>query len=617
MAENVVFIEIIGRDMMSPLIDSILNKMTGVGDMAGNFWGALGAEVFVRGIDLAIARVNALTDALGEAASIETQQIASASDIATNLGISMEQSRSIVNDTAKEIARVAAALPGETQGYNEIFNAISGAVSDQIKYPEEFQRTSLELTKRIGALAAIRGQPTSDAGSQAMRLLAGTVGYGEARASFDFLQKNPMLQKAIERQAAALGTSVDQWKTMAADMRLEIFQKALSEAAPDQLFEAFSGTAEDYIQGLKTRFFDPSIGIFGMMREVSSRGNRTVLDAAKGSLGAFSALLDSLGELEWALDPLAGLIDFFDGVTRFLSGAQQWISSGSLPSGGIDLGAISGQAVLAASDAFWSFIQSAVNRVGEVFQSINWSGIGDILAELAIAFGIVLGRVPGELATIIDSIDWVAVGTAFGYTMMWLLTRAAEFIWEFAPRFVVGVVNLFVELVWAFGELVLGAITGTIGYIVTKTLEPIGEFFQPIADRFAGVRSFVENAINTVRSFFDGALSSVARLVERLRQFAVNTIGRIPGFGRVFDSAGPSTAPPDTSKAFELPNTTTPAINALPLATPATPGTNNSSTFAPQVNVPVQAGGDPAAIGEAVVSRLNAMYRQYTEGTLA
>ncbi len=602
---------------MSPVIDSLLDRMSGVGAVASDFWGVLGAEVFIRGIDLAIDRVRALTSALNDAAAIETQQIAAASDIATNLGISMEQSRAIVNDTAKQIAAVAAALPGETQGYNEIFNAISGTVADRIKDPEEFQRVAIDLTKRIGALAAIRGQSTADAGSQAMRLLAGTVGYGEARASFDFLQKNPMLQRAIEAQAAQLGTSVDQRKKMSADVRMEIFTKALEQASPDQLFDAFKGTAEDYIQTLRTRFFDPTIGIFGVMREVSSRGNRTVLDAAKGSLGAFSELLDSLAALDWAFDPLAGLIDLFDGLTRFMDGISGALAGIGGTGGFPALGSITGASIIAFGEGIRDTLITGIQRFGAVFNSINWGNVASVFSGIVVGLAKMAGSIPHYLTRVVEAVDWVAVGDALGQFAVYAFVNIGAWLWEYVPRFVTGLIRLALTLLGAAATLAFGGLRGVLRQAFTQIADDFLSVIKLVLSPFEAIRSGIESVARRLGDFFSNILSTFSNIGNGIRSFGANTIGRIPGLGGAFRDPAATDGSGNSTTVAPVPSPASP-VTAQPVPMAATPNSQTRvNTFAPTVNVPVSGSADPGEIATAVMDRINSLYRQHTEAQLA
>lgn len=216
------------------------------GSIGAALFGTLGSAAIAGGIAaigaaLAVAAGSALylTNALGSAARAQTMMIASASDVAVNMGISQKDGQDLYQRIEAQLARDAAALPGNTQDYGAVFNGIAPSISRVLAGDESaFERVSADIAKRTGVLATVRGADPTMAGSAINRAISGTSGLGELR-QIDIFQKSGAFQLAIEDGLAAMGATADQWKELTGEQRLKIIQDALKRATPDAMLAEF------------------------------------------------------------------------------------------------------------------------------------------------------------------------------------------------------------------------------------------------------------------------------------------------------------------------------------------------------------------------------------------
>jgi hypothetical protein len=303
---NVIQVGIMVNDALTPTLSQYDDHIESL-DQATGSW----LDQFIMGVpSMALDGFRNMVDYLKtgfqEAAAIQTSMIAASSDLATNLKIPIDA-----------ISELAAALPGETAGYADIYRSISGTLSKQFS-GAEFKQQSEEFTKRIGLLAAIRGADAATAGNASNRFLAGTMGFGEAIVQ-DIFQRNPALYTALLDQLNTMKVDPEDWKKVQQSVRTKIFSAALAKAAPDALIAEFEGTFQGTIETIKTQVFDPIKGLFGLLRRIDNLGNRTALDAANGVLQALNSLKDSFVTIAQSLgvnlDPVYYLINVLDVIT--------------------------------------------------------------------------------------------------------------------------------------------------------------------------------------------------------------------------------------------------------------------------------------------------------------
>lgn len=429
-------LDMVARDLVSPVIANIRNGLGGLRREAdgtksifNSFFEGVGVGVGFRAIDLAISKVGDLKNALLDAAQLQTSAIATSSDIARNLAVPMIQAKEVLRSTQEQLADIAAALPGETRNYQPILESISPTIANLNKgNVEGYQQQVLDITKRAGVLAAIRpGISPEMAGSALSRGLSGTMGLGELFSN-DLFQKNPELMNSMRAKLKAIGKEADDWKTLSDQTRVKIIQESLALVTPDSLLKEFEGTPDAILQGWKTNLFDPLKGLFGMMRRLASKENRSVLDAFQGSLQGLDATFKELSRFTGGVDPLTMVIDFFDWVADKANAVALFLQGGSK----LDVGSLY-RGLVQFTQWFPKWLANSLSKVD------------------GIAVGRMVGSLLSGLAGLFSSIDWSS----------WL-----RVLYEVIRLLVSGLTGIFLEMLRSLGEQVVGVWNGFVDGVV-------------------------------------------------------------------------------------------------------------------------------------------------------
>ncbi|MFN6527272.1 hypothetical protein [Nostoc sp. ChiSLP03a] len=97
------------------------------GILSSSLFGNLGANAFSAGLGLVASGIQNSIGSIGQAAKTQTLGLAQAGDLSSQLGVNFARAKGLVQETRIEIAKMAAALPGETSDYNAISSQISAS----------------------------------------------------------------------------------------------------------------------------------------------------------------------------------------------------------------------------------------------------------------------------------------------------------------------------------------------------------------------------------------------------------------------------------------------------------------------------------------------------------
>lgn len=566
-------------------------KSISFGQLAGaSFLGNIGASIASGLFDKSLAAVGKIKDALLEAASIETTTIAASSDVGKYLGMDIKGARSLMEDTSGKIAEVAAALPGVTKGYSEIFNSISGTIAEQSGGDKDkFQSTSLDITKRAGVLGAIRNVDMSQAGSTLNRGIAGTMGLGELFLN-DLFQKNPELMKAMRTGIKAIGKTEKDWKNLTTETRLGIVQNALKFATPDTLIKEFEGTTEAILQGMQTNLFDPIKGAFGMLRRVKSLGNRNALDGFNGFLKSWSRVSEAFGKILKAnginTDPVVMIVKVFDFLTDigntvalFLQGNKGVKVGGILKDLTTWFSTLSPKGI---ASGFNEVRRNLMARFNDAIASVDWGQVGAFLA-------VVTGKG-------IAALGYIITDPGFWYEISRFLGSAA-----------LASVTL---LIGAFDQTVKGLVS-IVTTEINLIIDAVKSLFGMVLDK---IRSFANGlvgptpqatATNVAGATGNGALGLVNAIA--------NPIGALPGIAKAATGVLPKEGP--LGAVGNVINNVLSPLSPVPTTPKASSG-NVSNVFSPQVNTTAQTNADPNAIAAATMGMIGQQYKQFNQGKL-
>lgn len=530
------------------------------GFISSALFGSLGIGAVLAGLALVTQGVQSAIGSVQSAAKLQTTGLAQAGDLASQLGINFGKAKDLVSETRIEISKMAAALPGDNKDYNGIFTQISATVAGNAKGNiEKFKTDAMELTKRFGVLASIRGADADMGGSALNRGLAGTMGLGELYR-IDIFQKNPLLQKYVDDQLKVLGKSRDDWQKLTTDTRTSILLTASKKAVSDETVSSFDGTVDSLIQLANTSLFDSDTGMFGFLRKLQEVGGRSGLDAVQGAMTGFFSLMGTISKLADAnglsFDPMAGIIGVIDWFSD-LFGTINGVLNGN------PLGDITGL-FSNLSAGFFDMFGAGVDKLFDAVMSIDFKSLGEQWGFLGGQF----------FAMIFTRVDWGKISA--------ILIRSILGIGEFIVGMIIGQIkgNL-TEWGNAFHRITEAA---------EKWLdETLGIFTKPLGGAKAIINDPVGSSVN-------GLVSVATNSVKWGTDWARDHLGKAP-----------------TDTAGELIKGATSSIT--PLDIPKTDRGGTRSSFAPTVNVNgVQ--GSPHEIAGAVMEHINSAYKKHKENSL-
>lgn len=592
---NVIQTAIVVNDALTPTLESYSSQLDTLDAQTTDWLAGFNVPVPGSVLDGVKSAADYIKQAVFDAAQMQTSMIASASDLATNLKIPVNEALKVVENSQVAIANIAAALPGETAGYADIYRSLSGTLSKQFQ-GDEFKQQSEEFTKRIGILAAIRGADASSAGSASNRLLAGTSGIGEAVVQ-DIFQRNPALYSALLEQLQEQKVDPDDWKKIKQEVRTKIFSNALAKAAPDSLIEAFEGTFQGTYETIKTQLFDPISGLLGVMRKVDTQGGITVLDAVNNIFQTLNRLKDgaiaALKGLGYNLDPFHYLIEFFVWIndtigelllvgvsTNPVEGFKKWIA---------DLPNTIGQWIIDTVKFFSGVIKrfldsgldganigSLVGQFMNSFDQIKLRVLENIdikqIAELYF-------RISKEIADLQGAIWWEGVKA--------IPTRIAIWVDMWLINLQLGFVPIRVAFV-KFTDMMLN--------IINALIAPLEAIINPIS-YFSKVANDLNGAIPTAPAIQLPDSSGLKQAALSAVKVGLNPVGAVQDIGI---NAIKSIFQP---KPKQQGNTTN--------------NTSKKTAFAPTINVNGAGVSDPQELANMVMDEILSAYSAFTENSLA
>lgn len=536
----------------------------------GTFMDNLKANLVMKSLEIATMGVQKLTGAIGQAMSAQTQFITTASALGGSLEIPIDKSKALLETVQKDLSIAAAKLPGENRDYLAVLNQLSGTVAKEFKgNVDGFQEAVKDVTIRTAALGSTIPGLTGEASGMTMnRLISGGGGWGELK-QLDLLQKSQPLREAIEASAKQEGISMAKWQQATTAQRLKVVQRALKTVATDELFNEFQDTAESLIQSMKSSLFDMQTGLFGFMRRVSSRQDRNALDAftdvlkrIKNLSAVGSRLAKSLG---FAIDPMEGLIDLFDGVANLLGNINYQLDV-SKPTQALD-----------------NVVAYLGQWIGDVFK-------GAVKGVKTIDSGF-LSRIFGLVATFVQNVDWMALGRAIGVTLWKVLVALVRAI----PNFLSAVGKIGNGLLLIIEGIVIGVIEGIGQSLYNLFVKPIVDFFERIRRWWDKLKSSIPN------------LSSITGAVGAAVNVITNPVGAAVDLGKTLlnnvlggDKKGQTTSPQDKVNATNKVNPVAPSKTVQPVS-----NNQQANNTINGLTIQANSASNPQEIASVVIEELN------------
>jgi hypothetical protein len=479
-------------------------------------------------INGAKAAVGGLTSALSEAADIQNSNISTAGDFMKMTGKSYAESIGFVDDFTKRMAKLAAALPGQTKDYVTLgkgltdnlipaFQNLDGTLQDA-----SFAKSLDSITKNAALRVANTDATTRQASLAISKALSGSASV-KGLSRLKFFQENPAVLSAIEKEAARLGTKLEK---MTDRQRAEVIEKAL--AVPGEVIKASQESIKGLVEGFRSSLFDPQIGLFGLLRDtdIGLSGDQSVLAALSvtamkvlGPGGLFAQIGETLKLLGLSTDPMAAL---FRGVTSF----NAWLD-------GLNIAGLAGQLVSMDGGKLGKMASGLQGQMINWLLGLDWHSIsdavGNAIAGLANYVGAMVLNFPVSDAVALGFVIFAAIGrgliTAFQGldSNFWLgalkglgLVLAGMLIFSFVA---------------GFGGVVI-AIAGAIAFLVTTIVQDWelirttwAQWFGQIDEAMGFAFSWVIGRIGEGAKF---VTDSISNLFKAIAEKIANLIPDIP-----------------------------------------------------------------------------------------
>ena len=520
--------------------------------------------------------VQMLTGSMQEAIKSETQFITTASGLANALGTPISNAKTLLDSLQNDLSIAAAELPGENRDYIAVLNQVSDTIAKEYRGDMEgFKKAVKDITIRTAALAStIPGLSGDAAGMTIERLISGGGGWGELK-QLDLFQKNAPLRDAIEKGAQEEGVTMAKWQQLTTKKRLAIVNKALSKVATDELFNEFSGTADSLIQGMKSKLFDMRTGIFGLMRDVDSREDRSALDAftevlkrVRNLAAAGNRLAHRVG---FVVDPMESLIDFFDGVNQLL-GQIAFIMDTSLP--GMEFNNIATYLGQWVTDLASSAVEGLMNF------DTSW-----------------LANLHTTISHYLDNVNWYKVGEMLGVTIYKLALSAIRGI----PGTIMNLAKLGSALVGIVIGLAIGVAKALADSLYKLFVKPIEDFLKTIGRWIARIFGLLPQIPRTAPQIVN-TVTNVASAITNPAGFIGQKIGQMLVGGK----KETTTTPPGNPNADKV-NTDNKVKPVTPVKTSqGVSNTNTTTNTIQSLTVSANSLGDAQGIANVIIDELNA-----------
>ncbi|MBW4675973.1 MAG: hypothetical protein KME52_18700 [Desmonostoc geniculatum HA4340-LM1] len=271
-----------------------------------------------------------------EAKKIQLDTVSAAGTFAALTGESYKESEKFVTSFGAELSKIAGALPGATADYQKVANSIMDNVIPAFKDANgvlnkgEFQKNLTDITKQMTLLGISSGTDASAVGMFTARLLDGNVASAKQLL---FADNNPAFINLLEQEMKKRGKVLNDMKSMSAKERIDVVKAVSGKLITKDVIDAASNTVEGLMAGIESSFFDPTSGVFGLLRDLSvAEGQQNVMTAFAGGIKAVQSFFEAGGNILKALgvpsiDPMLVLYNGINTFTGWVKKAADFANS--------------------------------------------------------------------------------------------------------------------------------------------------------------------------------------------------------------------------------------------------------------------------------------------------
>lgn len=401
MANNRIQVTLDANDYLTPILDRMMDKVRD-GVVAGGLLG----KAFDAAFDLGSKAIGGFMKSLEDASEATLMNIKTVGALATTIGSSFEVTDKLNNKIIKGLAEQAAVLPGTTDDYVKFYRAVSDNVANASKEinggvfsADAFEK---QITKVSAKFTVLGGKLTAGQNIKAFESILGGRSIKQLQR-LEYFMQNPALMKGIQTTLKDDFGGKDISK-LTKGARLQVVMKALDMSLTDDTVKRLSNTLDAYKESFLSKIFDPTIGLFGWLRDIDGNLDNGVQTAYqgmtdfvgsiigdKGVLTAIGSMLEAMGFK--FVDPMAQIrfysmraANFFNGI----AGKLRYMAN----FGNIDEGVATIQSWFIKAPI--SIMSWALKNIRELMNLINQSNFGENVGKfLATMFNGLAGNLSG------------------------------------------------------------------------------------------------------------------------------------------------------------------------------------------------------------------------------
>lgn len=330
-------------NVISVVLKLIDNLNPALSRMGGNLTssivkGNLLTSAINTGFQVATSAVGAFTGAIKDAADAQQSLVMTVGAMQTVTRGTYEEAEELTVKLQSRLAQRAAVLPGETEDYIRFFRQVAddiGLVNREMNNgqfdAEEYGNQIDTVVSKFQVLGAQPGLTRAQVVNTFQSIMGGQS--LDFLGRLEFFRNNPLFANSIRAAVADMGKELED---MSRTERFQVLVKALDVSVTDETIERLNKTLTGMFAGLKTKIFDPNIGLFGLSRDLNLQleGQQTVIqaltDLAWEVFGSPDSLLNNLVKLfqnmGLGFDPMTGIYNGLNSFTKKVKEFSQLIA---------------------------------------------------------------------------------------------------------------------------------------------------------------------------------------------------------------------------------------------------------------------------------------------------
>lgn len=564
-------------DRLSPVLDNIRNNTSTLSLSSRAL-----ANGFSMAFDTAVKGASAFKDAMVQAIDTQTDNIQATASFISIGGQTYEQAAASVDKLNEKMARMAGSLPGTTDDFtrnakkviDDFMLGYGGDVDKAIEKTAEFTKGFTLLAKNT------QGVNSAQIADGLSKLMAGEFNPDDT----EFFRNNPLFSRLLQQRLDEMGASLDQ---LDFQTRADLLTDTLKKAVPKETIKKLQNSASGFIEDLKTKLFDPTVGLFSFSRKLKVDGEKTsvvdeftkTLNLLFGEDGLFSRVSNALGI---DFDPMENITRFIQRINKFLEGFDIDLSSINVD---IDTGAIAG------------FVNESVSKITDFIGNVDAGSMAESVSGY-------VNEAVSKARDFIGNLDWGAIGEGLSE----LLFKVLEFISSYIANFDYG--NLFNTL----QELVLGIREGLISFfndIGSRINERIDGWLNKVLEKVRPViRDEASKISNAVKDFIMGIMDKIKEWVANIKDSI-----QLPSLSFGGGSSSPSSSPDVSASTSTNDSKKVNPVKAVPSTTdkPKSANDNQFTSFNPTFNI---SGVVSQEVVDQITASLNAEWNKMQMSTL-